>query len=400
METFTLKAMSTPIPNDPQNRSAEQQLADAKQRTTDVNTPAEQLPDPLTGENKETAEEKAEREAIELAQRYQQEATELDGLLKLALFFISFFFGLLLIFGIGAIVFYAVDWALSLFDFDFSDITGYIILALSFLNLLMSFCGCFGTWKLSGINEDNKNKLEWVNNEYEKVLKEIGSLNKTLERDLMRFEVEITQIQNENKELRQNFEQIDTQTDDFNEVRAQSKESFVLLMQLWNLSKMLDAHSVIANILKVEAAYYPKAYLTATSDHGLNEREYAMLIRTTVRPVKIKQYFQRYIPFDHKIWMKRSKDGTVNGLEDVPRDNLLINELERVLLLIYKKVRDSEFKVAFPRERNVGRQDSIQLAEDLLNRSNTNNQNEDDRNEFQQNFDQNEFDEFFNPNAF
>ena len=228
LKTFTLKAMSTPIPNDPQNRSAEQQLEDAKQRTADVNTTTDQLPDPLTGENKETAEEKAEREAIELAQRYQQEATELDGLLKLALFFISFFFGLLLIFGIGAIVFYAVDWALSLFDFDFSDITGYIILALSFLNLLMSFCGCFGTWKLSGINEDNKNKLEWVNNEYEKVLKEIGSLNKTLERDLMRFEVEITQIQNENKELRQNFEQIDTQTDDFNEVRAQSKESFVI----------------------------------------------------------------------------------------------------------------------------------------------------------------------------
>eukprot|EP01084_Bolivina_argentea_P182964 315787_1 len=91
---------------------------------------------------------KSQRSNTEI-KKEKQEAEKLSLCFHIMKFVIITVPGILVILAIGAIVFYALDSAFSIFDFNLSKYTYWIITILCLANFTMFICGCCGTFVLS-----------------------------------------------------------------------------------------------------------------------------------------------------------------------------------------------------------------------------------------------------------
>ena len=151
--------------------------------------------------------------------------------------------------------------------------------------------------------------------------------------------MEITHIEGENKELKASLRNFETQEEEFKNVTKSQTKLYVSLRELWNLFKILETNDMISKITKITAEYYRKAYQDGDEEPGLNEDQYDSLVRSSVVPVSDKPFFP---PFDWNGWQK-DNDG-----------NILVDEFERVLVLIYKNILNEELKVELRRVENTG----------------------------------------------
>ena len=248
---------------------------------------------------------------------------------------------------------------MSLFDFDLGEYTQWIILLLAFLNLIFSCCGCFGTYKFSELDKESKSKLDSVTEELKSLVDGITADNKALAETLRKFEVEITHIQGENKELRQSLDNFKRQEDDILEVRRGNARVNVRMRELWNLLKTVETNDMICRVTRITAEYYKKAYEDGDTEPGLNEEQYESLIRSSVIPQRDKAYFPSFV---NSVW---DKNGRFGKTEDGP---ILVDELERVCVLIYKRVLQRELEVELDKDAvdTAGRPKDIALTRQIL----------------------------------
>ena len=341
-------------------RSASQLDAAAANRaaTVDLNPPTENAPNPNGQQLPELQNENAfDEDAAALLQADRERAESQSKNLQIVQGFVMFAFGMLLIISIGAIVFYVLDFAMSLFEFDLSEYTQWVILFLAFLNLIFSCCGCWGTYKFSEIDKENNRKLDAVTEELGRSVAGLQVDNDNLAEALRRFEVEITHIEGENKELKASLLKFQDQEQDLIEVRRGNARLFVSLRELWNLFKIYETNDMICRITKITAAYYKRAYQDNDDEPGLTEEQYDDLIRSSVIPVNEKAYFPT---FNSSVW---DRNGRLGKTKDGP---ILVDELERVCVLIYKRVLQQELEIQLNEEETRGQQKSLDLTRAIL----------------------------------
>ena len=221
-------------------RSNEQLRGDAEARAADAdvvdNTERVQNPESAENENIKTRSKEgvdraiSELEEEQLMLEERQEFTSF--LIRIGIFSILFSFGILMIFGIFALIFYAMDKAAAAFDFDISEYTLYIIVLLTLCNLMMSCFGCFGTYLFSEQYANDLRELDKVTASISRSADEINKTNDDLGDVFQRLEVEIMHFQGENQELLQSLKRIESAEAEFLKFRNLNRDG------AWTLEDM------------------------------------------------------------------------------------------------------------------------------------------------------------------
>eukprot|EP01084_Bolivina_argentea_P260134 439182_1 len=308
--------------------------------------------------SKKEADDKKKKEEDTAKLRAALDATdegkELSGKLQIIEFILITGFGILTILAIGAIIFYLLDWAASIFDFDLSEYTQWLILILSGINIIMSCCGCYGTYKLSDVGEQNEKRLKEAIKILEIIVKDFEQDNKQLDHTLGKFQVEIDHLNNENSEAIASLRNVEKREKDFIRERKNEASMFVSLRELWNLWKSFETFSTIARITSITAKYYKYSYIDDDIQPGLDSEQYNYLLRSITKSER--KFFP---PFNHKVWRKHTNNNSI-----------LVDEFERVLVLIYKNVLRDELKVKLSnkdRSRNIG---ALGVTKEVLDQQN------------------------------
>ena len=299
----------------------------------------------------------------------KEKAESLSGKLQILQAVMLFAFGMLLIISIGAIVFYGLDFAMSLFDFDLHEYTQWIILLLAFLNLIFSCFGCFGTYKFKTLRKENEAKLTNVTKKLQENADGLEKDEEALGEELRKFEVEITHIENLNKELRATLSTFSDHKNALIQVKRGTARLYVDIRELWNLFKIYETNDMICRILKITAEYYKRAYQDGDTEPGLNEEQYDDLFRSSAIPRNEKVYFPS---FNNKVW---DKNGRFGKIDDGP---ILVDELERVCVLIYKRILQKELEIELSKQQTNGSfQNSLDLTKQLLDDSKQDSESDD-----------------------
>ena len=139
--------------------------------------------------------------------------------------------------------------------------------------------------------------------------------------------------------------------------RREEANLFVNLRDLWNLYKILETNDTAYRISRVSAEYYNKAYQDNDRENGLNQQQYDQLIASSVIARKHKEFFPK---FDDRVWDR-------NGRVGQDRDGaILIDELERVCVLVYKRILQNELEIKLTQEKSKQTQKDLDLTEPLL----------------------------------
>eukprot|EP01084_Bolivina_argentea_P085370 154277_1 len=352
------------------------QIANATARVENVELQpkTKTLPDP----NKPTEPLKTDRvlngEIDEATNINLEEEQQLSGYMSYILFWIVFGFSMLMILAIGSIIFYVIDIAASAFDFDLSVYTQYVILILTFINITMSCCGCYGTYRFSEIGKKNNDRLNAVTKQLQLLASGIGEDNVELEQSIKQLEIEITHFEIENNELTRSIgefegkkfglkrissgkrlKQLSNINMDKSMKKARKEEAIVYVnfREMWNLYTILETQRAICNISKISAYYYTYAYSDGDKSPGLDRTQYQELVDSAVVPVKDKKFFPR---FNDDVWDINGRVGnSKNGA-------ILFDEFERVLVMIYKRILYYDLKIELDNDHGM----NLDIVRDLL----------------------------------
>eukprot|EP01084_Bolivina_argentea_P178539 308601_1 len=220
--------------------------------------------------------------------------------------------GILVILAVGAIIFYVLDMAFAIFDFDLSEYTYWIITILCVANFLMSICGCCGTYKLSQIENEYK-RLDDATLAFEAYNEQFRKDNIQLKEHFQRIEYRIKRMDNENTETITVARELVQLEPDAKYARKNHAEEWVEFKQLMNLWKIYETLEAIVQMKKIVKAYYRYA---EKEQGGLNQNGYHDLVRFIV-PKTDKHLF----PGFHEVWWNKSDKN----------DNIYFDDFERVV---------------------------------------------------------------------
>eukprot|EP01084_Bolivina_argentea_P071601 130122_1 len=307
-------------------RSPSELEADGKERASkaEPKNQGEQLP----VEERETTEtdEKLKQQEEEEAQLHQT-IEESESFLYFMLWFILFGFGTLAVIAVAAIIFYLLNYAAQLFDFDFSEYASYIAVGLSIINVIMSCFGCWGTYTFSALQQDSENELRKVTEDLKNVGKDLETDNADLRISLRKIEVKLAHFDNENLELQATLNDFARQEDEMQRIVKKESEKYVSLSDLWSMWQIQETNDIILKIVSITCEYYHVAYQDLDTEDGLNEEQYKTLILQNPEIPKDERVI--FPPFDHTVW-EREKEG----------DPILVDELERISAMVYKYLLD------------------------------------------------------------